>query len=433
MNTIYSPVDTLNDQRVKSYFLGILGSNLAVEEKYQRFIDFFAKELVVRDKLLESLRGRLEEGGEARELEEELAMASEKVSEAVGAWRPEYISRRLQDAIRRAVRRLRTSQHRDKGWGATPENSQHWGTAYAVLCLNAARTLQDVEFEVDIDEMLEGGISWLATHPETWSIDYIGSLGQKPVTDVAVAIVCFLRTPREFTDRIAAATSRGVELLARAQNVDGGWDAQLWGENVKTPRGVWSYVPSTSFALQALSGTGNMKFQGNASEALAWLIRTQNEEGSWNDDSCKPGTSALPGTPTIVRTCEALQGIIAATGFKVSVEGMERSIAKAVEWIGTQEKPIFDTERNIKGWGWATSTFDFENTCSIVESLAHLPHTSLPLLSANVKWFLDTQVKWDNDPEDGNWPAGHTARIALSLIEFYKRVRADVQSNGQTR
>jgi len=46
------------------------------------------------------------------------------------------------------------------------------------------------------------------------------------------------------------------------------------------------------------------------------------------------------------------------------------------------------------------------------------------LVSANEKWLLDSQVKRDNDPEDGNWPQGHTARIALSLIEFYKRVRA---------
>jgi squalene cyclase len=433
MNTIYSPVDTLNDQRVKSYFLGILGSNLTVDEKYQRFVDFFAKELVVRDKLLESLRGKLEEGGEARELEEELARVSEKVSEAVGAWRPEYISRRMQDAIRRAVRRLRTSQHQDKGWGPTPENSQHWGTAYAVLCLNAARTLHDVEFDVDIDDMLKGGISWLATHPEKWSVDYIGSLGQKSVTDVAVAIVCLLRTPREYTNRVAGATSRGVERLARAQNVDGGWDAQLWGENVGTLRGVWSYVPSTSFALQALSGTGDMKFEGNASKALAWLIRTQNEEGSWNFGSCQPGASMLSGPPTFVRTCEALQGIIAATVLKVSVEGMERSIAKAVEWIRTQEKPIFDSDRNIKGWGWESSTSHCEDTCFTVETLAQLPQASPPLLSANAKWLVDTQVKRDNDPEDGNWPQGHTARLALSLIEFYKRVRADVQSNGQTR
>lgn len=133
MNVTYNPVATPNDPKVRNYFLGILSSNLAVEEKYRRFIDFFAKELEMRDKLVESLGGMLREGVEARDLEKELERVSDKLSESVGAWSPQYIIGHLQDGIRRAIRRLKASQHRDKGWGSTPENSQYWGTAYAML------------------------------------------------------------------------------------------------------------------------------------------------------------------------------------------------------------------------------------------------------------------------------------------------------------
>jgi hypothetical protein len=446
VSTTYSPVDTLNDPQVKSYFLGILESSLAVEEKYQRFIDFFAKELAVRYKLLETLQRSVEPAGETRDLEEKLQRVADELSESMGVWKPERIISHLQVAIRRAIGRLRNSQHWDKGWGATPDHSESWGTAFAVLCLKAASTLSDMEFDVDIDDMLRGGISWLETHPEAWSVDYIGSTEGKDVLDTSLAICCFLRTPREYIDRVAAATSRSVEILARMQNEDGGWDAKLWGAHVGTLTRVWSYVPSTSFALQALAETREMKFRSNALKALTWLIQTQNEDGSWNYGSCQPGTSTLSGLPMIVRTCEALQGIIAATTvFEVRVEGMEHSIAKAVEWIKTKEKPIFDSDRNIKGWGffddditgdrnigveWGTSLFDFENTCLTVETLAQLPQTSLPLLSANVKLLGDSQVKRDNDPEDGNWPLGHTARIAHALIKFYERVRAKVRIHG---
>ncbi len=143
--------------------------------------------------------------------------------------------------------------------------------------------------------------------------------------------------------------------------------------------------PLDEFCFAGLSGTGDMKFEANASKALAWLIRTQNEEGSWNFGSCQPGASMLSGPPTFVRTCEALQGIIAATVLKVSVEGMERSIAKAVEWIRTQEKPIFDSDRNIKGWGWESSTSHYEDTCFTVET--------------RLEWFRCTCGRWAWFPE----------------------------------
>jgi hypothetical protein len=223
--------------------------------------------------------------------------------------------------------------------------------------------------------------------------------------------------------------SRGIRVLAGAQNADGGWDAEIWGRDIPTPVGVWSFVPSTSFAVQALAATGDMAYRDQASRALAWLVRVQNEDGSWNFGSCQPGVNRLTGFPNIVRTCEALQGIIAARTFDVGAEGLESAIASAVEWIRAQEQPIFDSDRKIAGWGWA----DYENTCLTVETLAKLPESFLPMLSPNARWLVDSQTRRDNDPEDGNWPQGHTARIALSLIEFYKRVRAGEQGYEQTR
>ena len=88
------------------------------------------------------------------------------------------------------------------------------------------------------------------------------------------------------------------------------------------------------------------------------------------------------------------------------------------------------------GWGWRGENIgehriaELENTWLTLETLVQVesPSVSLPLLAANAQWLMKQQraPAADEEPiEDGKWePFGHTARIALSLIEFYKKTKA---------
>jgi hypothetical protein len=56
-----------------------------------------------------------------------------------------------------------------------------------------------------------------------------------------------------------------------------------------------------------------------------------------------------------------------------------------------------------------------------LETLVNAPDAPLPLLLSSISWLINNQYQRDGDDEDGNWKKGHTARIALSLIEYYKK------------
>jgi len=65
----------------------------------------------------------------------------------------------------------------------------------------------------------------------------------------------------------------------------------------------------------------------------------------------------------------------------------------------------------------------FEDTCLTLETLVKMPGPSLPLLTSNANWLIKNQYKEKGSDEDGNWKYGHTARITLSLIEYYKIIK----------
>jgi hypothetical protein len=110
-------------------------------------------------------------------------------------------------------------------------------------------------------------------------------------------------------------------------------------------------------------------------------------------------------------------------------------IEKAVDWLLSKEKALYDRTGMISGWGWGDALIEdlrvdeMQNTWLTLETLvqADSPAISLPLLTANAQWLMKQQhqAAADEDPiEDGKWePVGHTARIALSLIEFYTKIK----------
>jgi hypothetical protein len=412
MSTYSNPLDILNDKQVRVYFLGILESNLTSEEKYQKFLAFFAQQEQIEREMLRRTEQLLSNKGG------DLNRILSQVGQEIGVWEPQKMLEETADSIKRAVRRLRVSQHRDGGWGPLPEQSNFWGTVYAVLCLLHTQTIKAFTFDVDIAAMLDRGIRWLRDKPYEWDATTIAANGMLSVYHTALAVRCFSQAGQ--TD--FSAVPDGLAALADAQNADGGWDAHLWGPEIPSLTKVYSEVGATSYAIQALAETGDMQYADGVRRAIDWLLAMQNDDGSWNYGSCHPGTTDLSGTPDIKKTCEALQGILVGKTYSVWDATFMASIDKAVEWLQGQEKPIFDENKQIEGWGWFSSIFDYEVSCLTLETLVKMPDPPLTLLGSNVNWLIKSQCTDANRLENGSWLQGDTARITLSLIEYYKTI-----------
>jgi hypothetical protein len=173
---------------------------------------------------------------------------------------------------------------------------------------------------------------------------------------------------------------------------------------------------------------------------MQWFIRTQNDDGSWNNKSCTPNSKGIEGYPSITKTCDGVKGILTATDLlpELNVKKLATAndaVDKAVNWLLSKEKALYDSTGIIAGWGWEPETIgdlgidEMQNTWLTLETLVQVasPSISLPLLVGNARWLMKQQhqPEANEDPiEDGKWePVGHTARIALSLIEFYKKTK----------
>jgi len=429
-----NPALILKDPEIKKYFLSILQSKLSDNDKYEQFINFFELESQVKGELLSAYGEQL------------LTVKSEKIEEMVsaagqtiGIWKPEAILRETQNSIRRALQRLKNSQHRDGGWGFEVEVSHPWGTAYAVLCLNAAQEVGDFNIEGSVN--LDKGSKWLKEHSDKWSLEKIDDDGSRSVYDVSIVVGACYETGETGFPSLDDCWRK----LLESQNNDGGWDARFWPENYLGPTRVFSDVGATSMALHALATvkkyTQPSHLPLNLNQiflnGLQWFIQTQNEDGSWNNSTATAQSRQLQGDPSITKTCDAIKGILIA---KNSVSELDeqttatgnQALDKAVSWLLSQETPLYDREGNIAGWGWGPETIgdrrvaDLENTWLTLETLVQIesPSISLPLLTANAHWLMKQQHTVDGI-EDGKWePQGHTARIALSLIEYYNKIKA---------
>jgi len=353
MSTYSNPIDILNDPQVKVYFLGVLESNLSSEEKYQTFLAFFKRQGEIERELLSDTGQLL--SSQNVDLNRHLSQVGQKL----GIWKPKEMLEDTVDSIKRAIRRLHISQHRDGGWGPLPEQSGFWGTAYGVLCLLRAGTVNTLTFDVDIKTMLDRGMGWFGNNPHQWAVKTIGPRGVLSVYHAALVVKCFFQVdPSTFWDIPECKDT--LNDLAKAQNSDGGWDASLWGPDISTLTKVYSEVGATSYAIQALAETQKTQFTGHVQRAIHWLLAMQNENGSWNDGSRHPNTTGLSGKPDIKKTCDALQGILAGKNLGLWDAAFATPINKAVEWLQGQEKPIFDENKHIEGWGWFSSTFDWD-------------------------------------------------------------------------
>jgi hypothetical protein len=432
MNTLGNPVELLNDGQVRSYFLGILQTGMTDEEKYQKFIDFFEMDRQMRERLRPHA-GELLSGNK-----DDVDRAISQVSQQMGIWKPQERLAEVEDSIRRVLRHLSNSQKLDKGWWQwddRPENGDFWDTGYVVLCLGAAKKFDEFA-SADVERMIGDGLGWIEKHRWEWSVADFPS-NRLEVYRIALAIRCCYQAGK---GRVSAETLAAIEQcvarLLGMQNKDGGWHAYT-----DALKDRYSEVGATSAALQAFGATHDLRYKPAVDRAVEWLLATQNKDaqnrdGSWNQGSChydpdNASMDTLAGEPVVSKTCDALQGLLVARDdFGVDLTPYQGAITKAVTWVQSREGPIFEDQdrQKIEGWGWSSH----EDTSLTLETLVRMPDASLPLLSSNAQWLIKTQCRKEGSIEDGNWQFGHTARITLSLIQYYKELKdSPVSSSAQ--
>ena len=435
MAVFTNPLLILKDPQIRKYFLSVLQSSLSEDDKYERFINFFELQGQVKTEMLGRYGDQLL-SGEVDQLDKIASAASQRI----GIWNPEKILQQTHESITRALLRLKHSQHRDGGWGFQPEMSSPWGTAFAVLCLNSANHAGD--FNPGLDDNLKNGLHWLRDHPESWAIENIETNGSRSVYDLSIVIRCCY----EARDVASPQLNEAWHKLWELQNDDGGWDARVWADDYPGLTRVFSDVGATRMALQALATVkryeqpdSTVDFASIFLKGLQWFLRTQNEDGSWNNKSCTPNSTVIEGYPSITKTCDGIKGILTATNLVPVLDeklaAANAAVDNAVNWLLSKEQALYDPTGTIAGWGWGDEMIgelridEMQNTWLTLETLVQVdsPGISLPLLAANAQWLIKQQHQptANEDPiEDGKWePMGHTARIALSLIEFYKKIQ----------
>lgn len=478
MKEFSNPTKLLQDSQVRSYFMGILASKFSDQLKYQRFIDFFENENIIRQEVLKAYWSQSEESIE-KSVAETIERVAREVGEKLEIWVPHTILGETRESIERAIQWLKRTQNKDGGWGYKPlSESVFWETAYSAMCIAGANKMRECfSCQSDIGEMLGKSIEWLNGHLTGWTYDY-GPDQRIPVYNVSLVIMVYYKLGTElFGEFFRENISKAVVKLVASKCHDGGWAARIWDQQEKNLiEGCESEVGATSFALRALSEVLNLEHTSVITEAIQCLIRDQNQDGSWND-------IFQNNSPSISKTCDAAQALFAGKEFDVCVPGLEESIEKAIIWLQGQERAIF-YNGFIKGWGWdgipreiefgafnndilcnaprrtdkvflkkvykkddkkgkfllkesisneekdkvmrilINTGYDYDyyiSTCLTLETLVKMSGPSLPLLTSNVQWLIENQYKKEDSKEDGKW-GRNTARITLSLVAFYRKL-----------
>jgi squalene-hopene/tetraprenyl-beta-curcumene cyclase len=136
---------------------------------------------------------------------------------------------------------------------------------------------------------------------------------------------------RSTVARSAAAAARGFAFLRRAQQPDGAW-LPLWFGNEWHPEEA-NPVYGTARVLLAYEAWNRLHLE-EARRGLAWLIRSQTEEGGW-------GGGAADARPSVEETALAVEALAAAAvracrqgdEAVLSTAGLTRALERGTEWL----------------------------------------------------------------------------------------------------
>jgi Squalene-hopene cyclase C-terminal domain/Prenyltransferase and squalene oxidase repeat len=419
-------IEILRDPFVKSFFLEILQNERASpEDKYNKFLSFFESDKRLQECLQKGLQQATTSGKVLSE--QTIARLVSKAAQRAGLWEPKSILEHTQKSLVLAIEWILSHQNSDGGWGySQEEGSKAWGTAYALLSLKAAQGGSNIFSDTifaSIEPKINQGVAWMKHHENTWCIRDIPTHGGKSIYDASVSLRSLHRASvPDFEQHLGC-----IRKIADAQNSDGGWDANIYGSEFVGEKRVWSAVGATSMALQALVATGEEQYKLNVKNAIHWLARTQNENGSWNDKSCTSESGGkIEGNPGINNTCDGITGLLCHKAFKMqpwfNENKFNENIQKAVKWLLEKEQILASSSDNSMGWGYRDepnaggNNPDLVSTCLIVESLMGIEDSPLPALTINMQWIINLQ------DSSGSWMYGDTFRITFAMINFYNTI-----------
>lgn len=337
-----------------------------------------------------------------------------------------------ENSIRRALERIRRCRHRDGGYGYHIEHSSVWGTCRAMSALVKSQGRFDLEW--DQEELIQGCVAWLRSRQMQWAMLVSRPSEDRGQYETALAVCALIEVGPRYLGDLAYAVERTVLALAEAQNIDGGWDATLWGGASQGQHGIWSEVGATSLAVQAIAAWGLWeKKGGHASElrqrliaAMQWLRAAQNNDGSWNAGSCSPDSVRPRERPSATKTCDAIKGILVSSQFLNgdASESIEECVTKGAHWVLGEERLLTNSQGAVMGWGFSDPHLaDLDSTCLVLETLVHVKTVSPIHLWANVRSLMAAQHREPGSVDDGKWAFGDTFRICSGLIEFHRKLK----------
>jgi squalene-hopene/tetraprenyl-beta-curcumene cyclase len=201
-------------------------------------------------------------------------------------------------AIERAVKWISTMQCKPGGWAAFDlDNDQDWlndipyGDLRAMIDPNTADvTARVLEMLAKLDglglfaDQLDRALDYLMDEQEAdgswfgrWGVNYVYG------TSGVLAALCG-HDPTRFRSQI----QRGVNWLLSVQNPDGGWgetcesykNSALKGQGDSTAsQTAWGLI-----GLIAAVEAGLIRDEGAIEQGIAWLVKTQREDGTWNEE-----------------------------------------------------------------------------------------------------------------------------------------------------
>jgi squalene-hopene/tetraprenyl-beta-curcumene cyclase len=136
---------------------------------------------------------------------------------------------------------------------------------------------------------------------------------------------------------------RALDYLMDEQEADGSWFGR-WGVN---------YVYGTSGVLAALCGTDPTRFRSQIQRGVNWLLSVQNPDGGWGETCESYKNSALKGQgdSTASQTAWGLIGLIAAV--EAGLIRDEGAIGRGINWlIATQREDGTWNEEWFTGTGF---------------------------------------------------------------------------------
>ncbi|HEX5266154.1 MAG TPA: squalene--hopene cyclase [Acidimicrobiales bacterium] len=246
-------------------------------------------------------RPRLSPGGWAFEFENDNYPDIDDTAEVVLALRRAAPgSAEVEAACARAVAWVEGMQCRAGGWAAFDVDNDREACRQLPFCdfgevidpPSADVTAHVVEMlaaEPGADHrVLARGVDWLWSQQEADG-SWFGRWGANHVYGTGAAVPALVAAGASPSD---ARIRRALRWLTAHQNSDGGFGEDLRSYDDPSWRGRGASTPSqTAWALLAFLATGERG--PAAARAVAWLVRNQREDGSW-DEPCFTGTG-FPG------------------------------------------------------------------------------------------------------------------------------------------